>query len=476
MDAPIFQNTLTIIFLLIAAFFFLLEKYQIKETESIRNFIENKWTALRIDSWYSIPEKGLNLFLELKKWVDTLHKSLFSFQFIKKYGIIITLFALIEVVFFNYWFEEFRVSLNWVEGIGVLFILLLPFIFTRLILSKEITNAKKETVPLLNDPSNGFSEVPNSEEATILDERQIASLPENLSTEEKENIKLSVAFMTSILKQIGKFIFIILVFFVAVVVAVSIGMIVIGLKWIPEFYENTMSLLFLPNKVHPLLSAITVLSWYVLTAIFSLAGTLFFKMLSSIVRLPNIFKHYSWGSFFIVYTLTLISFGFGYTLNRNGWVNPSLQLLCSNILFDYITFYFSFLIVERILANQSFFKRFLYLISNIVLSGLCAICSIFFGLLDSDSPISVAESWSLLLGDLDGLKQVHKQYFFIMHTTFLPILIYSITIVFLLLSKLILKFCQYLAVPGESLSRPYAFFRAFFLLLAAIDGLFRFIL
>lgn len=170
--------------------------------------------------------------------------------------------------------------------------------------------------------------------------------------------------------------------------------------------------------------------------------------------------------------LTIFSFSLGISYFDVEYSHLSYKLILTNLIFDLITVFTTYLIISIAVINHRNIWLILTLFTlDIFLSGVYGVFAIYLGTFGHDN-ISLQACYELLIGqNLNTHQNNVSLYFFVMHTTFTPTFLYLVIIFLLLLINIILRYTKYFFIPENNLNRPYGLTRTFFILLIAFVGL-----
>lgn len=179
------------------------------------------------------------------------------------------------------------------------------------------------------------------------------------------------------------------------------------------------------------------------------------------------------GSFFITSIAILIGY-----INTNGYeVYISAQLIFSNFVFDILTIFISIRLIEFLVKQKNLKLLIPIFIIDIVLALSFACLSVYFGFFGTENQISMNEICQLAIRNPLFIfdSEEYDYYFMLMHTCFIPTIIYLILITLMYISKIVLRFSEYLLIPRSETKRAYGLCRSFFLVLAGIGALLKLI-
>jgi hypothetical protein len=142
-----------------------------------------------------------------------------------------------------------------------------------------------------------------------------------------------------------------------------------------------------------------------------------------------------------------LAFSFSYTLlclvlsrlvNPSADIPQSLQTLVSNAVFDVLTMTVTFRILKKSVSPLNSLSIPVAILMCLLLAGVLAIASLWCGLCFTSRALSLSQIGNVFVArSLDGTRWEIGPYFLIMHSTFIPILIYLATIIFCWAGKVI---------------------------------------
>ena len=195
---------------------------------------------------------------------------------------------------------------------------------------------------------------------------------------------------------------------------------------------------------------------------------------------------YSFVKYFIVFlisylvTISFLTLGDDITWLEAGTTSimdkdPIISgFIFSNVIFDVLTVYITYFILSKAINNLRFL--FLFITFDLIMSTCFSIYSIYFALLWTDQSISLLEATHMLIGlSPNGSVWQFGSYFWAMHTTFIPTLIYLSVLVLVIIAK-------YKTIPAANFfyrasatEDPYHMYSFFYATLSAIFLLISFI-
>ncbi|MFC1616779.1 hypothetical protein ACFL2K_01005 [Candidatus Margulisiibacteriota bacterium] len=176
-------------------------------------------------------------------------------------------------------------------------------------------------------------------------------------------------------------------------------------------------------------------------------------------------------SIWISFTITMLAFLFGNLAYPLAYIPKTLQMLTSNVVFDSITILFTFLILNWALRKKGLFRIPFAIIIDCIVAALLACFSLYFGLVLTKYQLSFDQVLFILIGkDLSGKTIQFGPYFWTMHTTFLPTLVYLFIIIVAWLAKIMLMPVKWFFGKGQEQENPLALTAALCTLLIAVFG------
>lgn len=177
----------------------------------------------------------------------------------------------------------------------------------------------------------------------------------------------------------------------------------------------------------------------------------------------------------ISFTITFLALLVGHIASPEAWVPQTFQMLLSNVLFDGVTLLVAFMILAWAVAGPGILRIPIAVFADILVASLLACGSIFFGLVFTDKSLSVNQVTYVLLGKApDGSHFEIGPYFWAMHTTFLPSLLYLALVFFTWLGKAILLPIKWFFGKGQVHKNPLKLAAALCFLVATLFGFFVF--
>lgn len=171
----------------------------------------------------------------------------------------------------------------------------------------------------------------------------------------------------------------------------------------------------------------------------------------------------------ISFTVTFFAILLGHLANPSAWQPKTFQMLMSNVIFDGFTMVVTLMILSWAIKGKSTLRIPIALFFDIVIAALFACCSLFFGLVFTEKALSLKSILYILMArSPDGTITELGPYFWAMHTTFLPTLVYLSIILFGWLGKTLLIPIKWFFGLGQEHKNPLKLTAGLFGLIAAI--------
>lgn len=184
-----------------------------------------------------------------------------------------------------------------------------------------------------------------------------------------------------------------------------------------------------------------------------------------------------WALFFVSLLMTATAMAMGSYLAPRAEATLTVRLLLSNFLCDSLTIVATIRIFKGLRCAETGSRIPTAALLSLAIGATCAFSSLFFGLLGTDKQMSAMDVLAVMIGRDPGnpATRLLDGYFFLMHTTFVPLALYLAVCLVLWWAKLTLKLSRFLLIPENRTQRPYGLVRASFMLLAAVCALARLI-
>jgi hypothetical protein len=140
----------------------------------------------------------------------------------------------------------------------------------------------------------------------------------------------------------------------------------------------------------------------------------------------------------------------------------------SNILFDTLTVWFTFKLLSWVLKTHV--KLYIFILIDIVIVGIFALLSLYIGVYFTSFRLSFIEALNVFIGFNPDGKSIHLgSFFWAMHTTYIPILIYLFVLGAILIGKAVILPLSKIIKKASVIEKPHYLTATFF---AFIGGVF----
>jgi hypothetical protein len=171
------------------------------------------------------------------------------------------------------------------------------------------------------------------------------------------------------------------------------------------------------------------------------------------------------------FSMTLTALLIGHIVDPGAPVPQTMQMLLANIICDGLTVLITFTVLDAGLKSGKAYALPAAVLIDALASGLLACASLYLALVLTDTALSTKEVLHTLIGrSLDGTHLEFSPYFWTMHTTFIPILLYLCFILFCWTAKAFLQPVRWFLGKGKELSSPLNLSAALCVLIAAVFG------
>jgi hypothetical protein len=173
------------------------------------------------------------------------------------------------------------------------------------------------------------------------------------------------------------------------------------------------------------------------------------------------------------FSYTLLCLVLGRLVNPGASIPQSLQLLVSNAVLDVLTMVVSLQILKKSVHPSNSLPIPVAILICFLLAGVLAVASLWCGLCFTSRALSLSRIGNVFVArSSDGTRWEIGPYFLIMHSTFIPILIYLATIIFCWVGKLICSLVtRFLRKGRESDINPFGLTAGVFGVTAAVFSL-----
>ena len=163
------------------------------------------------------------------------------------------------------------------------------------------------------------------------------------------------------------------------------------------------------------------------------------------------------------FAVTLGSLGVGHMMSPMAWVPQTVQMLFSNILCDGLTLVGTFWLLRWAVAKKAMFRIPTAIVVDVVIAAVLAGLSLFCGLTFTEHCLSIGEVGNILVGRAaEGGRFEFGPYFWVMHTTFIPTIIYLGLILVCWLGKAMLTIAEKFTGRALEHEKPLALTAALF--------------
>ncbi|MET0751905.1 MAG: hypothetical protein ABWZ66_00965, partial [Pyrinomonadaceae bacterium] len=155
------------------------------------------------------------------------------------------------------------------------------------------------------------------------------------------------------------------------------------------------------------------------------------------------------------FTVTLLALSVGHLVEPSAYVPQTLQMLISNVMFDGLTMAITFAILDKALSKEGMLRLPAAIVLDIIVAGIFAVSSLYFGLIFTDKAIGLQEIIYILFArSADNSHFELSPYFWVMHTTFIPTLLYLSMILFCWAAKALLIPVRWFFGKGHEHKNP----------------------
>lgn len=171
------------------------------------------------------------------------------------------------------------------------------------------------------------------------------------------------------------------------------------------------------------------------------------------------------------FPLTLIALLIGYMAVPYCWVPKTMQMLGSNVLFDGLTMLMTILILSQAVHPRRRFPIPFAVFLDVVVAAVLACASLYCGVVFTERHLDFIATAHVLIGlSPDGGGFEIGPYFWAMHTTFIPTVIYLLLILFCWTGKLLILPIAHFLRRGAAVEKPHHLMAGVFLFITAVFG------
>ncbi len=147
-------------------------------------------------------------------------------------------------------------------------------------------------------------------------------------------------------------------------------------------------------------------------------------------------------SFVMVFSffITFLAISLGHIIIPNGWIPQTLQMLISNVLLDGFTLMATLYILGKIVKPPYIIRIPLAIAVDLFVAAVFACASLYFGLVGTEQALTIPQILNVLMfKSPNGGFYEFGPFFWTMHTTFIPTVIYLFIILLCWLAKFMLQ-------------------------------------
>lgn len=171
------------------------------------------------------------------------------------------------------------------------------------------------------------------------------------------------------------------------------------------------------------------------------------------------------------FSITLIALLVGYVADSTCWVPKTMQMLGSNVIFDGFTMLATIMILTLAVPPKRRIPIPFAVCLDVVVATVFACASLYCGVAFTDRHLSIIETARVLVAlSPDGGHFEIGPYFWAMHTTFIPTLLYLILITLCWVGKLLVLPIASILSRGAVVEKPHHLTAGVFLLIVVVFG------
>ena len=157
----------------------------------------------------------------------------------------------------------------------------------------------------------------------------------------------------------------------------------------------------------------------------------------------------------ISFSITFLALLIGSIADPDAPVPQTVWMLTTNVLFDGLTMMATYAILSRAIARPGLFRIPLAVIIDGVAAALFACASLYIAMIFTAKQLSITEVINALIARSHDGNKVHLgPYFWVMHTTFIPTVLYLGLILVTWIGKVILIPAEWFFGKGQAHSNP----------------------
>jgi hypothetical protein len=153
--------------------------------------------------------------------------------------------------------------------------------------------------------------------------------------------------------------------------------------------------------------------------------------------------------------VTLAAMFVGHLADDKAWVPQTGSMVASNVLFDTLTLVLTIILLKWAVSRQPILRIPIAVLADLVIAVSFAFGSLYFGLAFTKKALAIQEIARICIGrSLDGSKWEVGPYFWTMHTTFIPTLVYLSAVMLCWTGKVMLIPVRAILGRGQEHSNP----------------------
>jgi hypothetical protein len=171
------------------------------------------------------------------------------------------------------------------------------------------------------------------------------------------------------------------------------------------------------------------------------------------------------------FSITMISLLVGHVADSTCWVPKTMQMLGSNVIFDGLTMLATIMILTLAVPPQRRISIPFAVCLDVAVAAVFAWASLYCGVAFTDRHLGIIETARVLVAlSPEGGHFEIGPYFWAMHTTFIPTLLYLILISLCWVGKLLVLPVASILSRGAVVEKPHHLTAGVFLFIAAVFG------
>ncbi len=169
------------------------------------------------------------------------------------------------------------------------------------------------------------------------------------------------------------------------------------------------------------------------------------------------------------FLVTILALFLGHIISPSSWIPQTMQMFISNLLFDGLTMVITFWILGWALKGNTTLKLLPTVLLDVIACAILAVLSLFLGLYGSENELAIYKVLKILIGfSPTGQGLEFGPYFWAMHTTFIPTLIYLGVLILVWIGKIVVTPYYWFLDVNIVSKKPFELTSALFAFLAAL--------